>query len=150
MCSVFLSYAPYHWVCRHARENSAGRRRREPQEPRSSVKSVDKALTPVICRARTAVVGAGQATAHLGGGWMVRKEASLPVIGLMIVMIVFSSRTLVPAANRQQAGSAKQTAQRVMSLSAQAVQTFRNAPLVPHGEHCACPRAQFRHYDRRV
>ena len=93
------------------------------------LKSVDKALTPVICRARTVVVGAGRATAHLGGGWMVRKDASLPVIGLMIVLIVFSGRSLVQAANRQQAGAAKQTAQRVLSLAAQAVRPSEALPL---------------------
>lgn len=126
---AFLRHAPYHWVCRRARENSAVRSRGEPQEPRGAAKSVDKALTPVICRARTVVVGAGQATAHLGGGWMVRKDASLPVIGLMIVLIVFSGRWLVQAANRQPAGSAKQTAQRVLSLAAQAVRPSETLPL---------------------
>jgi outer membrane protein TolC len=126
---AFLPHAPYHWVCRRARENSAVRSRGEPQEPRGAAKSVDKALTPVICRARTVVVRAGQATAHLGGGWMVRKDASLPVIGLMIVLIVYSGRWLVQAANRQPAGSAKQTAQRVLSLAAQAVRPSETLPL---------------------
>jgi outer membrane protein TolC len=126
---AFLRHAPYHWVRRRARENSGVRSRGEPQEPRGAAKSVDKALTPVICRARTVVVGAGQATAHLCGGWMVRKDASLPVIGLMIVLIVFSGRWLVQAANRQPAGSAKQTAQRVLSLAAQAVRPSETLPL---------------------
>ena len=126
---AFLRHAPYHWVCRRARENSAVRSRGEPQEPRGAAKSVDKALTPVICRARTVVVGAGQATAHLGGGWMVRKDASLPVIGLMIVLIVFSGGWVVHAANRPPAASAKQTAQRVLSLTAQAVRPADTLPL---------------------
>ena len=60
---------------------------------------------------------------------MVRKDASLPVIGLMIVLIVFSGRSLVQAANRQPAGSAKQTAQRVLSLAAQAVRPSETLPL---------------------
>jgi hypothetical protein len=46
---------------------------------------------------------------------MVRKSVSLPVMGLMIVLIVCSGRPLVQGANRQQAGAAKQTAQRVLS-----------------------------------
>jgi hypothetical protein len=47
---------------------------------------------------------------------MVRRGRSLPVIGLMIAMIVFGGRPPVQAANRQQAGPAKQTAQRCPSL----------------------------------
>ena len=60
---------------------------------------------------------------------MVSKDASLPVIGLMIVMIVFSGRSLAQAANRQQEGSAKQTVQRVLSISAQAVRPSETLPL---------------------
>jgi outer membrane protein TolC len=60
---------------------------------------------------------------------MVRKDGSLPVIGLMIAMIVFGGRSPVQAANRQQVGSAKQTAQRVLSLSAEAVSPSETLPL---------------------
>ncbi len=60
---------------------------------------------------------------------MVRKDASLPVIGLLIVLIVFNGRALVQAGTRQQAGAAKQTAQRVLSLAAQAVRPSDTLPL---------------------
>jgi outer membrane protein TolC len=60
---------------------------------------------------------------------MVGRDAPLPAIGLMIVLMVFSGRSLVQAASRQQAGSAKQTAQRVMSLSAQAPRPSEMLPL---------------------
>jgi outer membrane protein len=60
---------------------------------------------------------------------MVGKDASLSVIGLMIVMLLFSGRSLVQAANRQQVGSAKQTAQRVMAFSAQAVRSSETLSL---------------------
>jgi hypothetical protein len=60
---------------------------------------------------------------------MVRKDASLSVIRLMIVTLLVGGRALVQAANRQQAGSAKQTAQRVMALSAQAVRSSETLPL---------------------
>jgi outer membrane protein TolC len=93
------------------------------------VKSVDKALTPVICPAPTALVGDEQGAVHLVGGWMVSRDASLPAIGLVIMVIVFNGRSLVQAANRQQASSAKQTVQRVMSLSAQAARPSETLPL---------------------
>jgi outer membrane protein TolC len=83
----------------------------------------------MLCRARTAFNGEGKRTAHLGGGWMVSKEASLPAIGVMIVLMIFSGRSLVQAANRQQPGSAKQTAQRVMSLYAQVAKPSEALPL---------------------
>ncbi|MDQ3831851.1 MAG: TolC family protein, partial [Candidatus Tectomicrobia bacterium] len=60
---------------------------------------------------------------------MVSKDASLPAIGLMVVLIVFSGRALVQPASRQQAGSAKPTGQRVMSLAAQAVKPSETLPL---------------------
>jgi hypothetical protein len=62
---------------------------------------------------------------------MVSKDASLSVTGLMIVMLLFSGRSLVQAANRQLAGFAKQTAQRVMAmaLSAQTVRSSETLPL---------------------
>jgi hypothetical protein len=69
---------------------------------------------------------------------MVSKDAALSVIGLMIVMLLFSGRSLVQAANRQQAGSVKQTAQRVMAFCP-GRKVVWNALLVSHGEHCARP-----------
>jgi outer membrane protein TolC len=51
------------------------------------------------------------------------------VIGLLIVLIMFSGRAPVQAANRQQAGSAKQTAQRVLSIAAQAARPADTLPL---------------------
>jgi outer membrane protein TolC len=60
---------------------------------------------------------------------MVRRDASLPAIGLMIVLLVLSGRSLVQAANRQGAGSAKQTAQRLMSLTAQVTKPSDTLPL---------------------
>jgi outer membrane protein TolC len=60
---------------------------------------------------------------------MVGKDASLPAIGLIVMLIVFSGRALVQPSSRQQAGSAKQTAQRVMSLAAQAVSPSETLPL---------------------
>jgi outer membrane protein len=59
----------------------------------------------------------------------VRKDASLPVIGFMIVMSLLHVHSLGQAANRQQASSAKQTAQRMMSLSTQAVRPSEALPL---------------------
>jgi outer membrane protein TolC len=60
---------------------------------------------------------------------MVSRDASLPAIGLMIVLILFNSRALVQGAGRPPAGSAKQTAQRVMSLYAQAAPPSEAIPL---------------------
>ena len=60
---------------------------------------------------------------------MVSKDASLPAIALMVVLLVFGGRSLVQPASRQQAGSAKQTAQRVMSLAAQVVKPSETLPL---------------------
>jgi hypothetical protein len=60
---------------------------------------------------------------------VVSKDVSVSVIGLIIMMLLFSGRLLVQAANRQQAGSAKQMAQRVMTLSAQAVRSSETLPL---------------------
>src|SRR5262245_878771 len=93
------------------------------------VKSVDNSPIRVLCRAPIAFIGAGPGPAHSRGGWIVRRDTSLPAIGLMVVLMVFSGRSLVQAASRQQAGSAKQTAQRVMSLSAQAPRPSGMLPL---------------------
>jgi outer membrane protein TolC len=60
---------------------------------------------------------------------MVSKEASLSAIGLVIMLMLFSGRALVQAANRQQASSAKQTAQRVLSLYAQTAKPSETLPL---------------------
>jgi outer membrane protein TolC len=60
---------------------------------------------------------------------MVRKDASLPVIGLLMVLIVFNGRALLQAGTRQQAGAAKPTAQRVLSLAAQAIRPSYTLPL---------------------
>jgi hypothetical protein len=60
---------------------------------------------------------------------MVSKDASLPAVWLMIMLVVFTSRSLAQAANRPQPGSAKQTAQRVMSLYAQAAKPSEALPL---------------------
>jgi outer membrane protein TolC len=60
---------------------------------------------------------------------MVRKSVSLPMMGLMIVLILGSGRPLVQGANRQQAGAAKQTAQRVLSLATSAVRPPDTLPL---------------------
>jgi outer membrane protein TolC len=51
----------------------------------------------------------------------VRKGASLPVMGMMIVLIVGCGPPLAQGADRQQAGAAKRTAQRVLSLATSAV-----------------------------
>jgi outer membrane protein TolC len=63
---------------------------------------------------------------------MVSKDASLPAVGvisLLLMLLVFSERSLVRAATRQQASSAKQTAQRVLSLYAQAAKLPETLPL---------------------
>jgi outer membrane protein TolC len=59
---------------------------------------------------------------------MVSKAVRLPVIGLLSVLVVCSSGALVQAAGRQ-VSSAKHTAQRVLSLAAQAVRPSETLPL---------------------
>ena len=60
---------------------------------------------------------------------MVRKDALLPAKALLMVFIVTSGCGLAQAANRAPAGSAKQTAQRVLSLSTQASRPSETLPL---------------------
>ena len=60
---------------------------------------------------------------------MVSRDASLPAIGLLVVLLIINGRSPVQAANRQQGGSAKQTAQRVMSLYKQAAKPSETLPL---------------------
>jgi outer membrane protein len=60
---------------------------------------------------------------------MVRKDASLPAISVMIVFIAFSGCWPAQAASRSPVGSAKQTAQRVLSLSTQASRPSETLPL---------------------
>jgi outer membrane protein TolC len=60
---------------------------------------------------------------------MVSKATALPAIGLLILLLVRDGLWLGHAANRQQATAAKQTAQRVMSLDAQAIKPSEALPL---------------------
>jgi outer membrane protein TolC len=60
---------------------------------------------------------------------MVSKDASLAAVGLLILLLVPTGLSPVQAANRQQTTSAKQTAQRLMSLYAQAVEPSEALPL---------------------
>jgi len=60
---------------------------------------------------------------------MVRKDASWPAIGLMMVLLMVTGLGLVQAANRPPASPAKQTARRVLSLYAQAATPSDSLPL---------------------
>jgi outer membrane protein TolC len=71
----------------------------------------------------------GQGMGNLGGGWMVRKEASLTVVTLMTVLLILDGLSVVKAAARKAEDTAKQTAQRVMSFYAQAVVPAEALPL---------------------
>jgi outer membrane protein TolC len=71
----------------------------------------------------------GQGMGNLGGGWMVRKEASLTVVTLMTVLLILDGLSVVKAAARKAEDTARQTAQRVMSFYAQAVVPAEALPL---------------------
>jgi len=60
---------------------------------------------------------------------MVRKDASLTVVTLMTVLLILDGLPVVKAAARKSEDTAKQTAQRVMSLYAQAVAPTDALPL---------------------